>query len=272
MSTLHNDVITIDESNWRVHATMTEAAGLKVFLADFRGRRVLWEATLPYVTVDHQRQDVAPDDDSHEAHGPWWIPLGRRTLVGEVRVTRFRGGFELAADFAAGPYRYTQLWRFHASGRLAPWLTLHGPGVHDAHTYHPHWRFDFDVAGALDDAVEVWDKGRWSRIAEEGWFPYTGEASPEGHVWRQVDFGSRAAVNLRPHHWEDAELFALRYHAGEWPPACPRGLDAEQPFPGGYAGNEALDGQDVTLWYVAHVHHDQAFPFTAGPWIEVEGF
>jgi hypothetical protein len=25
------------------------------------------------------------------------------------------------------------------------------------------------------------------------------------------------------------------------------------------------------LWYVAHVHYDQSFPYTAGPWIRVDG-
>jgi hypothetical protein len=32
-----------------------------------------------------------------------------------------------------------------------------------------------------------------------------------------------------------------------------------------------LDGEDVTLRYMAHVRHDQAFPFTAGPWIRITG-
>ena len=27
----------------------------------------------------------------------------------------------------------------------------------------------------------------------------------------------------------------------------------------------------MTLWYVAHVHFDQSFPYTAGAWIRVEG-
>ncbi len=265
----------ITEAGWTIHWTVTESAGVKIFLADFRGRRVLWEASLPYVTVDHQRDDVAPDDAHPDAHGPWWAPLGTRTLVGPVRKQSFRGGFELAADFAAGPYgpyKYTQLWRFHDDGRLAPWLTIHGRGVHKAHTYHPHWRFDFDVDGALDDAFEHWDGGRWTRVSEESWLPYTGSASPEGYVWRQIDFGSGACINLRPHHWEDAEIFALRYHAGEWPPYTPRAALGDAVFPAAYVSEESLDGADITLWYVAHVHYDQAFPFTSGPWVRVEGF
>jgi hypothetical protein len=264
-------IVTIEQANWRVHYMVTESAGVKIFLVDFRGKRVLWEGTLPYVTIDHQHADVGPEDDLPDHHGPWWSPLGTRQLVGGVRKVDFRGGFELCADFVVGPYRFTQMWRFHDDGRMAPWLTLHGHGLHDAHTYHPHWRFDFDIDGATGDAVEHWGSGRWVRAEEEGWFPYTGEASPEGFVWRQIDFGTGASVNLRPQHWEDAELFALRYHAGEWAPYTPRAAIGDQPFPAAYVSNEPLDGQDVTLWYVAHVHHDQAFPFTAGPWITVQG-
>ncbi len=262
----------LDEASWRFHWVVTESAGVKIHTADFRGHRVLWEASLPYVLVDHQRSAVSLEEsDELEPHGPWWAPLGRRTLAGPVRKNTFRGGLELAADFHCGIYRYTQLWRFHSDGRFEPWLTIYGHGLHAAHTYHPHWRFDFDVDGALDDALEAWDGRRWTRVEHEGWLPYTGEASPQGHVWRQIDFGSGAAVNLRPHPWEDAELFAVRYHPTEWPPFTPRAAVGDQPFPAAYVGAEPLDGEDVTLWYVGHIHYDQSFPVTAGPWIEVEG-
>jgi len=285
----------INEANWRFHWRLTESAGIMVYLADYKGRRVLWEGSLPYVTVDHQQQTFDVDNELGEVRGPWWVPLGARTIQGPVRVQSFRGGVELSATFATGPYRYTQLWRFHEDGRLCPWLTIYGPGVHDQHTYHPHFRFDFDLDGARDDAFEHFEEGRWQRVEHEGWFPYSGEADPAGNVWRQVDFGSGAAINVRPHSWDDAEMFAIRYHDGEWPPFSPRGgitvggppTDAEpdemgrrraidwatssQPFPAAYVGNEPLDGDDVTLWYVAHVHFDQSFPYTAGPWIRVEG-
>lgn len=262
----------INEHDWRVHWMLTESAGIKVHLCDFRGRRVLWEGSLPYVIVDHQKNEVAVDDPHPEAHGPWWYPLGDRAVVGGVRKNDFRGGFELAADFDTGIYRYTQMWRFHSDGRIDPWLTIDGRGVHDFHTYHPHWRFDFDLDGAQDDALEHWDDGRWNRVGEEGWLPFTGHASPEGFVWRQIDFGSSAAVNIRPHVWEDAEIFAIKYHPGEWPPFTPRAALGDQPYPAAYLGNEPIDGQDVTLWYVAHVHFDQSLPATAGPWIRVAGF
>jgi len=260
----------IDESNWTVHWRMTDSAGLAVFLCDFGGKRVVWEGSLPFVTVDHQESELMPEQ-SAESHGPFWAPLGTRTQVGDVRVNRFRGGFELAVDFAPGPFRYTQLWRFHADGRMAAWLTIYGGGLHASHTYHPHWRFDFDLDGAEDDAFECWEDGRWTRIADEGWLPYTGDADADGGVWRQVDFGSGAAVTIRPNHWEDAEVYAIRYHDGEWSPFFPHSEVGSQPFPAAYVGDEPLDGQDVALWYVGHVHFDDAFPFTAGPWIRITG-
>lgn len=261
----------IEQSNWKVHWKMTESAGLMIYLADYRGHRVLWESSLPYVTIDHQLENLSLDEDGAYGHGPFWVPLGERTQAGEVQLDQFRGGFELSVDFAAGPYAYTQLWRFHESGRLAPWLTIHGIGVHDSHTYHPHWRFDFDLDGALDDALERFADGRWTRVDEEGWFPYTGEADPQGNAWRQIDFGSGASLSIRPHLWEDAELYALRYHDGEWPPSSPHSESAAQAFPAAYVGSESIDDQDVTLWYVAHVHYDSAFPFTAGPWLQLDG-
>jgi len=261
----------IQEANWKFHWRLTESAGIMIYLADFKGKRVLWEGSMPYVTIDHQRETLEVEQEGTEIHGPWWVPLGTRTVQGPVRVQSFRGGVELSASFEAGPYQYTQLWRFHDDGRLCPWLTIYGPGVHDQHTYHPHWRFDFDLDGAGDDAFERFEDSRWQRVETEGWFPYGGEADEKGDVWRQVDFGSGSSINIRPHAWDDAEVFAIRYHDGEWPPFSPRSAAGSATFPAAYVGDETLDGDDMTLWYVAHVHFDQSFPYTAGPWIRVEG-
>ena len=119
----------IEEANWKFHWRLTESAGIMVYLADYKGRRVLWEGSLPYITVDHQRETLDPNGDPGEPHGPWWVPLGTRTIQGPVRVQSFRGGVELSATFVAGPYQYTQLWRFHDDGRISPWVTIFGPGV-----------------------------------------------------------------------------------------------------------------------------------------------
>lgn len=260
----------IKQDNWQVHWRVSESAGLLIYLASFGGKRVLWEASLPYVTIDHQRQVFDVEEEGYESHGPYWMPLGLRSLVGAPRINQFRGGFELLADFETGPYRYTQMWRFHDDGRMEPLLTIYGGGIHDSHTYHPHWRFDFDIHGGKKDRVERFDQGKWQAVAREGWYPCGNDASEEGFVWRQVDEKSGAKVSIKPHRWEDAELFALRFHDGEWPPFSPKNAKGSQPFPAAYLSDEELEGHDVALWYVAHVHFDEAFPFTAGPWMRYE--
>jgi len=32
----------IEEANWKFHWRLTESAGILVYLADYKGRRVLW--------------------------------------------------------------------------------------------------------------------------------------------------------------------------------------------------------------------------------------
>jgi len=152
---------------------------------------------------------------------------------------------------------------------MDPWLTISGSGMHDNHVYHPHWRFDFDVDGAGGDSVEHWIEGGWQRVAEEGWLPSTGDRSPDGYVWRQLDRRSKSSISIRPPASEDAELFALKAKPGEWPPFTPRAGLGHQTYPASYVGEEAIDGADVCLWYVAHVPWSSAFPATAGPWIKV---
>ena len=85
--------------------------------------------------------------------------------------------------------------------------------------------------------------------------PATGGATAAGP---SVSFGSRSSINIRPHAWDDAEVFAIRYHDGEWPPFSPRSAAGSATFPAAYVGDEHLDGDDLTLWYVAHVHFDEA--------------
>jgi len=260
---------SVEKNNWKVNWRITESAGLSIFLVDYKGKSIVWDACLPYVTVDHQSQEIAVDGDEDMEHGPFWLPLGASTQTSPVRLDEFQGGFEIAVDFGNHAFGYTQIWRFHDNGRLSPWLIIHGHGINDSHTYHPHWRFDFDLNGANNDAVEMYQDGKWALIEKEGWFPFTGESDDKGFAWRQIDTKSKTQVSIRPHLWEDAELFALRFHGSEWIPPAPQSENGRNNYPSAYAGSEELNGKDVALWYVAHVHYDTSFPFTSGPWIQV---
>ena len=67
----------IEEAGWKFHWRLTESAGIMVYLADFKGRRVLWEGSLPYVTIDHQRDVLDEGGGNAEPHGPWPSPGSR---------------------------------------------------------------------------------------------------------------------------------------------------------------------------------------------------
>jgi len=86
--------------------------------------------------------------------------------------------------------------------------------------------------------IERFEDAKWQRIEREGWFPYSGEADEHGNVWRQIDKRSGATISIRPHTWDDAELFAIRYHDGEWAPYSPRSEAGAQTFPSRYVGDE----------------------------------
>ncbi len=266
----------ITESNWSLHWRLTESAGLAIYLASYRGRRVIWEASLPYVTIEHQPPDTAvelasadDEEDPPRTHGTFWLPLGARTLSADVRHTRFRNGFEIAADFAAGPYAYTQLWRFHADGRVGAWLKIHRGGLHDAHTYHPHWRLVLDVETSGGDVFETKNEEGWERARREGWYPV---GSSGALAFRQMAQDSGRAVLLEPHRLDDADVYALRYREGDAPPLTPHGGVGEEPFPASYPGQEPIEGDDLALWYVAHIHYRSSFPYTAGPLLRAEGY
>mgnify|MGYP006205983557 CR=1 FL=1 len=52
-------------------------------------------------------------------------------------------------------------------------------------------------------------------------------------------FGARIPSSVA-HRWDDAEVFAIRYHDGEWAPYSPRSAAGAQPFPAAYVGQEEL--------------------------------
>ena len=258
----------IEDAGWKLGWLVSETSGIRIVMAEFEGRRVLHDGCLPYVTVDHQRQDIDPDDAEPDGHGPWWFPLGVHSLVGPVDVEGTGGGFELVADFVNGPYRYTQMWRFSRDGTISPWLTIHGPGLTSAHTYHVYWRLDLDLDGALDDAVEAFTDSGFERITEEGWLPCE-KRDEHGTAWRQLDLSSRTTASIQPPRGEDAELYVLKNHLSQQPPFTPRPITGDDPFPTGHRASERIEGQDISLWYAAHVHRSESFPLTCGPTIRV---
>lgn len=264
----------VKHGSWDINWKLTESSGIQIYLVKYKRKSVCFEACLPYVTVDHQEQDLTLTEDTETRHGPFWFPLGSRNIQGEVQVNLLNNAIEIVADFSSshdgrGLYHYTQIWRFHDDGRLEPILLINGPGLHSGHAYHPHWRFDFDLGAANSDVVEYHDGSKWRRMKEEGWFPIAGESNKDGAVWRQVNKASKMAVHIRPHQIEDGELFAICYDESQGAPYSPRKSAGGPAFPASFSGRNSLVKKDVALWYVSHIHYSESFPYPSGPWIKV---
>ena len=213
----------ISEANWKFHWRLTESAGIMIYLADYKGRRVLWEGSLPYVTVDHQRADarrrarsgrgprpvVGAARHAHAAgSGARAVVPRRRRAVGGVRgrartSTRSCGGSTTTAGCARGS-------RSTAPASTTSTRTTRTGGSTSISTARATTR----SSGSRTAAGSASSTRAGSRTA----------ARPT----RTATCGARstsargAAINIRPHSWDDAEVFAIRYHDGEWAPFSPR--------------------------------------------------
>jgi primary-amine oxidase len=167
-------------------------------------------------------------------------------------------------------------------GEASPHGTVVGKAGKDekvfapSHVHNFYYCLDFDIDGADGNVVEEFnfqkDKPgslsgthRWTPIRKESARPGSAE---HFRSWRVVNPKSKNALGL-PRSYElipsgngifrgssaetfaQAELWVTRYHANEYP-VEKRPLRTALPT---YLNGESVEGQDVVVWYVLHVHH-----------------
>ena len=148
-----------------------------------------------------------------------------------------------------------------------------------SHVHNFYYCLDFDVDGPANNVVEEFNyqqDQRGSLKAQHAWAPIRREASrswdgQKFRSWRVVNRASKNALG-HPRSYElipggngtfrgataeafaHADLWVTRYHENEFPcsSADPRPLRTALP---GYLNDESVDGEDVVVWYVLHVHH-----------------
>jgi primary-amine oxidase len=148
-----------------------------------------------------------------------------------------------------------------------------------SHVHNFYYCLDFDIDGPDDNVVEEFNyqqERSGSMTAKHGWTPIVKESgrSWDGNsfrTWRVVNRSSKNALG-HPRSYElipggngtfrgaatelftHADLWVTRYHAHEFPcsAADPRSLRLALPS---YVNDEPVDGADVVVWYVLHVHH-----------------
>lgn len=250
--------------NWRV-ADSPDQEGIVIQSAHYRGHQVLYKGSLPSLRVRY-----------NGPCGPYKDPLNYNNAQATSRCPGTRvclysyvsGGFRgLAVEsyHRIGAYRLTHRWVFWDDGWLMARLYSAGLQCNYDHDHHAYWRFDFDIDNAGSDLALEYntytpDIG-WGR----GWHTKSREMAriknpSSQRSWAIMDLQSQRGYHVLPggsdgtaDWFSTRDLWVLRYRGsedkhGQQGSASDDGL-------GSYLSGEDTHGQDVVLWYCAHLHH-----------------
>lgn len=269
----------------------TNGSGIELRYVEHRGRRLLDRAHAPIVNVFYRDglcgpfRDWAWQEGMFEREGvdrgPGFSECAAppRTF-GETLTDEgnFRGvavhvdGDEvvLVSELEAGWYRYISEWRLGPEGTIRPRFAF--ASVADSctcatHIHHVYWRFDFPAASAVDEfnAEADGQPSGWETLALE-----TRRERNEStdRAWRVRDLASGSGMTLTPGPADEGEetigdVWVVRYAADEIDDG--RAATSGGPVDAGidaFVDGEPIVGEDIVLWYGAHVLHDgedQAF-------------
>jgi primary-amine oxidase len=201
----------------------------------------------------------------------------------------------LWSAYNLGGYYYISRWRFRDDGCLMPEVGLTGPLQHMAtgdaspygslvgkgrlfapsHVHNIYYCLDFDIDGP-NNVVEEFNYQQdkpGSPTGRHSWTPIKKETARPGSAenfrsWRVVNPASKNDLGL-PRSYElvpggkgifrgatnepfaQAELWVTRHHPKEHPNDN-RPLSTALPS---YLNEEPVEGQNVVVWYVLHLHH-----------------
>jgi hypothetical protein len=269
------DFHLVSGAGWSVYWRIREwlGGGLEVWFADFRGKRVLWRGSQPFVIVPYHRPVAFPSGPEHtfkDGLGPkcsgapfaalkhtapnsaspptgsqHWATVDTEAAVVDVEPASDFGPSELtiSAKFQCDWYQYLHSWAFDGYGNIHPRVGLGGtlsPYAKDkAHLHHIYFRIDLDIDGHTTDVFEQ--------------FEHVGLTDPGGDVWKvQASQTKLLADPARARKWRVRDLLS-KNTLGE-----PRGYEIEVPQLAGidkystgdvwvtvYRGDSAQQGEDV---------------------------
>jgi hypothetical protein len=250
--------------DWRL-ADSPDQEGVVIRSARFRGRQVFYKASLPSLRVDYSGKC-----------GPFKDPLNYNNAQATSRCPGSRvctysyvsGGFRgLAVEsyHRISAYRLTHRWVFWDDGMVMSRLYSAGLYCPNDHRHHAYWRFDFDIEGSANDLAFEYNSYAPDTGWGAGWHPKTYERTrlknpSSSRRWAIMDKGSQHGYFIIPggndgvaDSFAPNDIWFLRYHGsedrnGNQGSAASDGLDA-------YINSESTDGQDVVLWYCAHLSH-----------------
>jgi hypothetical protein len=254
----------IRESHWEVDYFWSKSSGLRLGVCNYRGKRAIHAASVPFVYVNYWGNSSGPFTDELQS------------TTNEIDVREIMAGFDLKVtyDIYGSDYQYDHVWRFQEDGQFSSTIVIQGPGeeIDGRHTYHIPFRIDLDVSAAGGDSFQRRGADGWDDVESEGRFSPT---APPVWDWRVLDPASGRSASVRGRAGDNAELWALRYRRseawGSWGAAGKGAPGSPGSVPAVYADGQSVQNANVVLWYIAHVG-SVAIPAACGPAFRLDGY
>jgi hypothetical protein len=186
---------------WRI--SQAQGAGLEIWWADFRGRRVMWTGTQPFAIVPYHNPVPTPGPPEYtykdglnpqcggapftalkhtapNSIAPWTTSIYDAAVDTEAVLVTKEPAYDfgpetlrLEAKFQCGWYQYVHRWEFDGTGMIHVALGMGGalnPYAKDAaHVHHMYFRVDLDIDGFGTDVFEVFDHSNFNHPAGDAW-------------------------------------------------------------------------------------------------------
>jgi hypothetical protein len=254
---------------WRFNWTLADspdAEGIGISGAYFRDHEVLHKASLPSLRVQYDGS-CGPFKDSLNYGNSQSNPVNHVN----VYTVGFFGflGVVVEAYHTIGNYKLTERWYFWNDGTIAPRLFSAGLQCNYNHRHHVYWRFDFDIDGPANNLALEYN----TTTPDLGWGP--GWHTKQNEIVRRKNPGTRRSWailtktgNQRGYMiipgpddgtadvFSNSDLWVLRYHGAEDQHGRQGSATDDGLAP--LVNGEPTDGQDLVLWYCAHLRHDAA--------------
>lgn len=237
--------------------------GIALHRVRFRGRQVLYKASLPSLRVQYDGVCGPYKDPLHYGNADTQTN-GRKVAVYDFTVVGIPL-LSVESYHRIGSYRLRQRWTFTLDGRIDPRLFSAGLQCNDDHRHHAYWRFDFDINDAMNDAIYEFNTTTPDIGFGPGWHKKFSETSrvkspTTSRRWAVMDTGAGNGYFVipgsgdgMPDAFSQRDLWLMRYRGSE-------DRSGNQGSPGddglnAYLDFENIDGADVVLWYCGHLGH-----------------
>jgi Cu2+-containing amine oxidase len=254
---------------WRFNWTLADspdAEGIAITSAYFHGREVFYKASLPSLRVQYDGP-CGPYKDPLNYNNAQPIPVNKVN----VYTIGFWGFLAVVAEayHTIGNYKLTERWYFWNDGTVAPRLFSAGLQCNYNHRHHVYWRFDFDIDGAGNDLALEYNTSTPDLGWGPGWHTKQNEIvrlknSSTRRCWAILNKGGSypgymiipGPTDTTADAFSTGDLWVLRYHGAE--DQHGRQGSAYDDVMAPLLNFEPTDGQDLVLWYCAHLNHEAA--------------